>query len=555
MIRQEIIDRVRDQTDIVELIGSYLPLRRVGRNYRGLCPFHAERSPSFYVSPDRQSYHCFGCGAGGNVFSFVMAQEKIEFPEAVELLARRLGIRIERDTVSGRNRELYDALEAAASFFEQELNRSRPAKEYLASRGLSSDTIKRFRLGFAPGGNRLRSALKATGFSEELLLRAGLLNQRDGVSADYFYERLMFPVLSASGKVVGFSGRVLGEREPKYLNSPDTPVFHKGELLYGLFQAKSYLQTEPGILVEGNFDLLALFDRGIKGVVATLGTALTPTQAAVLRRYGQRLYVCYDSDEAGRKACRRSLDTLLAAGIDPHVIRLPEGMDPDSFIRREGVSQFRVLLEHAQDFVEAVLSERRLATVAEQRAALGELVGLLARLSDEVTRELYASRIAHRFRINKDLLLRAVRRDRKSAVAKEVSLKQNRNERLLVAAMLQGGDFVRRAAAVRLSDSLTDPQLQAIARAAELRAEERHFSSGLVIDSVDESLKPLVAELTFHESVPLEDFEEGLRRFVARRLRQKTAVASAAGDIEKALEFNREQARLCQQIVKERSRR
>lgn len=555
MIRQEVVDRIRDQTDIVAVIGSYLPLRRVGRNYRGLCPFHAERTPSFYVNPERQSYHCFGCGAGGNVFSFVMAQEKLEFPEAVELLAKHLGIQVEREAGSGRNRALYEVVEAAASFFERQLSRSQQARDYVASRGLRPETVKLFRLGFAPGGNRLRTELTAQGFGEELLIRAGLLARREKTVGDYFFERLIFPVFSTGGRLVGFSGRVLAEREPKYLNSPDTPIFHKGELLYGLFQARSYLQSEPPILVEGNFDLLALVDRGIRGVVATLGTALTPTQAAILRRYSPRLYVCYDGDAAGRKACRRSLDTLLAAGIDPQVVRLPEGADPDSFVRREGPEEFRALLKDAQDFVDAVLRERPLTSVAEQRAALSEITSLLARVGDETMRELYANRIADRFRINRDRLLRVGRRGQRNPVASAASFKQNRGERLLVAAMLQGGEFVRRAAAVQLADSLTDPRLQAIARAAEQQAEGSHFSCALVMDSVDESVKPLVAELTFHEAVPLEDFEAGLRRFVARRLRQKTMAASAAGDTDKALEFNREQARLCQEIVRERSRR
>ncbi|MBM3316204.1 DNA primase, partial [candidate division WOR-3 bacterium] len=334
MIKQDVIDRVREQTDIVELIGSYLQLKRVGRNYRGLCPFHAERSPSFYVNPERQSYHCFGCGTGGTAFSFVMAHEKLEFPEAVRSLAKRLGIEVETEAGPGRNQPLYDAGEAVAGFFERQLGENPRAREYVARRGLRPETVKRFRLGFAPGGNRLRAEAGKLGLAEDVLVRAGVLAQRDAGLGDYFFNRVMFPVFSVGGRIVGFSGRVLDDREPKYLNSPDTPVFHKGELLYGLFQAKGYIRAQLPVLVEGNFDLLALADRGIDNVVATLGTALTPTQAATLRRFNPRVCLCYDGDQAGRKACRRALEVVLAAGIDPQVAVLPDGTDPDSYVRQ-----------------------------------------------------------------------------------------------------------------------------------------------------------------------------------------------------------------------------
>ncbi|MBM3323627.1 DNA primase, partial [candidate division WOR-3 bacterium] len=283
MIKPETIEQVRTSTDIVELVGGYLPLKRVGRNYRGLCPFHSERSPSFYVNPERQTYHCFGCGAGGSAINFVMVTEKLEFPEAVRFLAKRLGITVEEDRMPGRNQALYDACEQAAVFYEQQLARSSSAQAYLERRGLGRETVRRFRLGYAPPGNVLRGQAKRRGLAEVTLVSAGLLVKREEGLTDYFYDRVMFPVFSLSGKVIGFGARVMGDSEPKYLNSPDTAVFRKGDILYGVFQTKAYLREAVPILVEGNFDLLSLVNAGVNHVVAGLGTALTPAQAQLLR--------------------------------------------------------------------------------------------------------------------------------------------------------------------------------------------------------------------------------------------------------------------------------
>jgi DNA primase len=396
MIKQEVIEQVRTQTDIVQLIGGYVPLKKVGRYYKGLCPFHSERTPSFYVNQERQTYHCFGCGVGGTAINFVMVTEKLEFPEAVRFLAKRLGITVETERVSGRNQALYAICDQVCLFFEQQLPKTPAAAAYVRRRGLSAETVRRFRLGFAPAGNILRGQAKRRGWSEELLVQAGLLNKRDDGLVDWFHGRLMFPIFSLSGKVVGFGGRVLDDSEPKYLNSPETAVFRKGDSLYGIFQAKGYIREQPPVLVEGNFDMLSLVNAGINNVVAPLGTAFTAGQAQLLRRYNSRITVCFDGDSAGRKACRRSLETLLAAGLEPQVALLPEGTDPDVYIRQQGKEQLLRLLAQGQDWVEFVLAGRELSRVAEQRSALAELVALLRLIGDDTSRELYANPVAQR---------------------------------------------------------------------------------------------------------------------------------------------------------------
>lgn len=552
MIKQETIDRIREQTDIVELIAGYLPLKKVGRNYRGLCPFHAERSPSFYVNPERQSYHCFGCGVGGTAISFVMAHEKLDFPEAVKHLGRRLGIAVEPEQGGGQNQALYDACEAAAGFFEAQLAKTPRAKSYLERRGLSGDTARRFRLGFAPGGTLLRSLARSRGLSEEVLLRAGLVAQREGSLVDYFFDRLMFPVFSVSGRVVGFSGRVLDDREPKYLNSPDTAVFHKGELLYGLFQAKAYIRAETPLLVEGNFDLLSLVDCGVNNVVAGLGTALTPAQALLLRRFNSSVVLCYDGDEAGRKACRRALETIISAGIDPQVALLPAGTDPDAFVREKGRAGLDVLLASRRDFVDVTVEGRRLSTISEQRQVLGEVVALLNRVSDEATRELYANKIAARFRVDKDRLLRRPTRARETPGTAARILEEK-----LVAAAAQNAELAGIAAELSMSEVVADPGLRAVAQLAEANCGQPGYGPGMLMDMVeDEETRRRIAGWTFGSGMPTAvEFREKVRSFRSAWLGRMVGAAHRAGDEQRAQKLLEEQGELKKAIVRERSSR
>jgi len=559
VIKQEVIEQVRTQTDIVQLIGGYVPLKKAGRYYKGLCPFHSERTPSFHVNPERQTYHCFGCGVGGTAINFVMVTEKLEFPEAVRFLAKRLGITVETEQASGKNQALYNICEQVCQFFEQQLLKTPAAAAYVERRGLSAETVRRFRLGFAPAGNILRGQAKRRGWSEESLVQAGLLRAVEGRGTggeglvDWFHGRLVFPIFSLSGKVVGFGGRVLDDSEPKYLNSPETAIFRKGESLYGMFQAKGYIREQIPILVEGNFDMLSLVNAGINNVVAPLGTAFTPSQAQLLRRYNARITVCFDGDAAGRKAGRRVLDILLAAGMEPQIALLPDGADPDSFVRQFGKEKLLGLLGTSQDWVEFALAGRDLSRVAEQRAALGELVGLLRLIGDEATRELYANRIADRFRVNKLVLLRSAGQEKPGAARAVV----NRGvEEKLLGSAIQTRELAQIARDLGLADILQDEKLRPIARLAADHCDDPGFNAGLVLGLVDDDdVRKLVAAWTFADLPTPGEFRERVRRFRADWLHRRLKEADARGDDAAVEVLQKERCKLLQEVTRERSAR
>jgi len=550
MIKPETVERVRQEADIVEVIGSYLPLKKVGRNFKGLCPFHPDRSPSFYVNPERQTYHCFGCGTGGNVLGFIMAQEKLAFPDAVRFLANRLGIEVLEQT-STRNRPLYEACEQAAQFFESELEKSRAAQAYLARRGLSSGTAKKFRLGYAPSGNRLRAEARKRSWPEEDLIRAGLLARREDGPGDYFFDRLMCPILSMSGKVVGFGGRVLDDREPKYLNSPETDIFRKGYNLYGGYQARSAMREQMPILVEGNFDVMSLVDSGFANTVAPLGTALTPNQALLLAKFSNRVVVCFDGDAAGAKASRRAIEVLLSCGVEPQVAALPAGTDPDSFVRKHGEKGLRQVLDNAKSFVDYVVAVSDTGSVLARRQVLREVAGLLARVNDDTTRELYANEIAARFGVNKTLLMRDATAG--DAAPAGVTRPTKLDEKLVSAAM-QKAELAQVLRDFCAADTLADARLKALAGLVAEHCEENDFGPALLLNRTeDEELRRLIARLTFVEQVlpTVAEFEARVKRLRACWLHDRIVAAHAAGKEREAERLSKEKNELLRAARKE----
>ncbi|HBE74214.1 MAG TPA: DNA primase [candidate division Zixibacteria bacterium] len=407
LIPEEIIAEVRQATDIVAVIGQHLPLRKAGANYRTLCPFHQEKTPSFNVNPQKQIWHCFGCGKGGNVFTFITEYEKVSFGEAVRSLAKKAGIRIPE--LPGEKPEghdlLYQANEFAARFFQSSLEGSAgaAAREYLETRGISQETTELFRLGYAPNSwDELIKAAERAGLSQALLLEAGLIVTRERGSGHYdrFRHRVMFPFFSLGGRVIGFGGRSL-EQSPqaKYLNSPETAIYHKGRGFFGFAQTKTaIMDAGAAVLVEGNFDLLRPFQEGYKNIVATAGTALTPDQARLLSRYARTAVVCYDPDGPGLAAAERSLEPLLEAGLDPRVALLPEGLDPDGVIQNNGAAAFGEVVTQAVSFVEfRVMRARKardMSLPAEKSQLVNGLIGLAALVADPVRRSLYYKEIA-----------------------------------------------------------------------------------------------------------------------------------------------------------------
>ena len=402
------IDDLLARTDIVEVVGSRVPLKRQGREYSARCPFHDERSPSFTVSPTKQFYHCFGCGAHGTAISFLMNYDRLEFLDSVEELAKRVGMEVPRDTrqrnESGESRDLYSAVDAAAKFFQQQLQASSKARAYLERRGVDADNQARFGIGYAPEGwEGLKSALGTDDRRLALLEKVGLFSRNDtGRVYDKFRDRVMFPIHDRRGRVIAFGGRVMEKDDgPKYLNSPETPLFHKGRELYGLWQVRQAHAKIPRlIVVEGYMDVVALFQFGVNTAVATLGTATTPDHAELLFRNAADVYFCFDGDRAGRGAAWKALESVLPRmrdGRQAFFLFLPEGEDPDSIVRKEGATGFDARLDQATPLSEFFFNELskdvNLAGM-EGKARLAERAKpLMAGIPDGAFRDLMLQRL------------------------------------------------------------------------------------------------------------------------------------------------------------------
>lgn len=420
-INEDTVREIRERSDIVEVISSYMPLRRSGANYQGLCPFHQEKSPSFNVNAPRQIFHCFGCGVGGNVFTFIMRMEGLTFPEAVKRLGEKAGITVEETPVTPADRQrrdqreqLYRINEVACAFYHRlllEEAAGAPGRRYLRQRGYEAEIVRSFRLGFAPDQwEALVGHLASQGFAKEEMRAAGLVREGSGGRGDrdLFHNRLLFPILDPEGRVVAFGGRVLDDGTPKYLNSPETPVYHKGRTLYGLYQGRDAIRHARAVLVvEGYFDLLALHRAGIANAVAACGTALTADHARLLKRYAEQAILVFDADKAGRQATFRAMDSLLPEGMAVSAVGLAAGEDPDSFLTGQGAEAFRSRLDEARPVLEVFLDEQLQlhGDSVEGRARAGEeVLSRIRRLPSDLERNLYLKKLAVRTGLDEILL-------------------------------------------------------------------------------------------------------------------------------------------------------
>ncbi len=402
---QQFIQELKSRIDVVELVGSYIKLTRAGSRMRALCPFHQEKTPSFYISPETGLYHCFGCHAAGDVISFVQQIENLDFNQAVRLLAEKYNIPLEFDRENDLDRsvrdQLLEALDSAANYFSSELDKNNEAKEYLKKRDISPETVSALRIGFAPESGLL-SYLREKGFDREIAKQAGLLNDR---GTEKFRNRLMFPILNLYGKVVGFGGRILTKntKAPKYLNSPATPVFEKKRMLYGLNLTRDFIRkTGFIILVEGYMDFAALYQHGIVNVAAALGTSFTENHAVLLKRFAKKIYLCFDADTAGMEAALRSFKVLAPGGLFVYGITLPHGEDPDSFVRTHGKEDFMMLLDKAVE-IPTFLSELTLKpdlirnlTLEEKLERINAILDVIAIIPDRIRQSYYVKDLAAR---------------------------------------------------------------------------------------------------------------------------------------------------------------
>ena len=437
-IPERFLDELTERNDIVEVVSQYVRLtKRSGANLFGLCPFHSEKTPSFSVSRDKQIYHCFGCGKGGGVINFIMEIENLDFPDAVAFLARRANMPMpeEAETEDGsRRKRILELNRDAARFFYDQLvsPAGRPAQDYVERRGISGAMVRNFGLGFAPDSwSALTDAMHAKGYDDRDLFDAGLIKRgRSGGGYDTFRNRLMFPVIDVRGSVIGFSGRILGDGEPKYLNSPETSVFSKSHNLFALNLAK---KSKRGyiILVEGNIDVVSLHQAGFDCAVASLGTSLTPEQARLLSRYTGEVILCYDSDGAGKKAAQRAIGLLERLDLKVRVLQVSDAKDPDEFIKKFGPDAFANLISGSEGQM-----EYRLKTVAEQFPPDSDegrvdyfkaAAALLAALPNAVEREVYAARVAEKAGVARQAVVTEVERLRRRKL-REAKKKEARDQ-------------------------------------------------------------------------------------------------------------------------------
>ncbi|MFI5253524.1 MAG: DNA primase [Bacteroidota bacterium] len=428
-IPPEKIDEVRLSSDIVTIIGGFVALKKRGKNFLGLCPFHQEKTPSFTVSAEKQMYHCFGCGKGGNVFTFLMETEKISFIEAVKTLAEKAGILLptyqsEQGDKPNLQEELYNVCRQAGLMFHQNLYETVEGKlalEYFKHRGFSDETIKTFGLGYSMNGwDTLVRTMEAQQIPMERLEQAGLARKRDdGSYYDYFRGRAMFPIFSRTGRAVGFGARKILEDDMiagKYINSPETPIYSKSRSLYGLFQSKEAIRdAEYAILVEGYADLISMYQAGIQNIVASSGTALTKEQIKLVGDYAKKIVVTYDADSAGSKAALRGVDLIIEEGLEVRVAELPEGHDPDSYVREKGAKTFQSLIDSSISFIDYVAEtyehQGKLETPEGQAETVRALVQIIAKINDELKRDFYIKQIADKYKITEPTLHREMKKN------------------------------------------------------------------------------------------------------------------------------------------------
>jgi DNA primase len=553
-------ERVKQQADIVRVVGEYVQLKKAGQNFRGLCPFHSEKTPSFNVHPTRQIYHCFGCGKGGDVFSFVMEMEKCEFPDAIRMVAEKCGIAIprpkERSPEERKENQQRAALvemhREAQTFFVRQLTgtlEGKAARAYLEDRGLDKTAVDRFGIGYAPsGGDALLRFLKQK-YPEKLLVESGLISRDQGGSArtfDRFRRRITFPIANESGKIVAFGCRALGDDQPKYLNSPETPIYSKSNLLYHLDRAKEALRrSDFAVLVEGYMDAIAVARAGISNVVASCGTSLAEPQIKLLGRFTRRVIVNYDPDAAGQTATERSISLLLEQDFEVRVLALPGQADPDKFIRDQGPEAYVQLLKVAPPYVDYLIGRARrmdLTTGEGKRQAVNFLLPYVQKIPNRILRSEWATRIAQQLRLDEPVLRAALSKaaaERRSEVKIQPELVGRAAkpvERRLIRMLAEGQGFrqelARKLQQNQLFQGLETEKILAALMLASLSGDPLQPSE--VAAALEDRDRRLFFEILFEDSGELtwEEAESCLEALHHRRAEKELA------EVQRSIEAN-----------------
>ena len=536
---QSSIDEVLNRSDIVDIVSSYVTLKRNGSDYVGLCPFHREKTPSFHISSDKQLYYCFGCGSGGNIIDFIGRIENLDFIDTIKFLAERAGITLEEEVYSPEIQARHDKREtilkmnklAAKRFVANlSLDDAKGAREYAFSRGLNRDTIRAFGIGFARDSwSDLVDYLKENGFRNDDIVEAGLAAKNEkGHIYDKFRNRLMFPIIDVRGNVIAFSGRALDDSPAKYMNSPETPVFHKGNNIFALNIAKQHSASDGLILVEGNMDAVSLHAFGFPNAVAGLGTALTDQQAQLLKRYSPLVYICYDNDEAGAKACEKAIDILSSAGIKLKVLSYKDAKDPDEYLKKKGAESFKKVISSALSATEyKILNIRKkynLVETADKVEFINAAAEILATNPNAVEREIYIKRIASETDISTDSITAQVNRviydknrktykkaERVVQSTKPASYQRRgdatptasyKSERMLLNVMFFNLSAYKLAKSQITATELSDEShRQLFTEIVKFKETNESADAGAFLASIPEALKPAAAQILYKEYV------------------------------------------------------
>ncbi len=432
-IPDNILEEILARCNIAEVISGYIPLKRAGRNFKALCPFHHEKTPSFMVNPDKGIFHCFGCGAGGNAFGFVMRYERLEFPEAARMLAKKAGVTIPEYTAtdSGKDSSLisatYKAHELATAYFQSMLvsPQGKGVKEYLVKREIKNETISKFRLGFAPDSwDGLLGCLTKNGISREIIEKTGLvIPKQDGTGYyDRFRKRLIFPIFDQKDKVIAFGGRVLDDTLPKYMNSPETVIYNKSKTLFGLNFTKQHIsEKDAAVIVEGYTDLIIPYQSGVNHLIASCGTSLTIDHIRLIRRHSRNIIMVYDSDKAGEMATLRNLDILLSEDMNVKIAEMPKGYDPDSFVRKSGAAAFEKIVANPTGLFEYklnhLLSHHKADTIESKVKIAGEMLVTISKVNNAVLRSAYIKRLAESLSLDESSLRAELAKPKKDYAA------------------------------------------------------------------------------------------------------------------------------------------
>ncbi len=534
---QSSIDEVLNRSDIVDIASGYVTLKRNGSDFVGLCPFHREKTPSFHISSDKQLFYCFGCGTGGNIIDFIMKIENLDFVDTIKFLAERAGITLEEEVYSPEIQKKHDKRETilkmnklAAKRYVANLSGddAKHAQEYAISRGLRRDVISAYGIGYArESWSDLVDFLKENGYRNEDIIEAGLaVKNEKGHIYDKFRNRLMFPIIDVRGNVIAFSGRALDDSPAKYMNSPETPVFHKGSNIFSLNIAKQYSAKDGLILVEGNMDAVSLYSFGFKNAVAGLGTALTDQQAQLIKRYAPLVYLCYDSDDAGQKACEKAIDILSAAGIKLKVLSYKDAKDPDEYLKKKGAESFKKVISSALSVTEyKILNIRKkynLVESSDKVEFINEAAEILSNNENVVEREIYIKRIAAETDISTDSIVAQVnkiiydknRKNYKKAERTVQSTKPDtykrrgspsitatyKSERMLLNVMFFNLSAYKLAKAEITQEELSDnTHKQLFLQILNFKESNESSDAGAFLSSLPESLKPAAAEILYKE--------------------------------------------------------